>query len=364
MFLISIAYMNKSRVFIGLTNTANISLTLAEALKLINVKADYVSLKFARRIFNYERDKLIFQFKENTFPILFNKNITSIINTALLYMYFLYYLVKYNTFIFISPSSFLPNYNDLPILKLFNKKIIFIFAGCPERDVNFDKDNQEYICNLCTDKEKQKLCYCNNIERKSLRVQYFEKYSDYIISQDDSSGYLLIKKPIWPYVIAKEPNVKNYLLKYQEEVITIVHLPSNPMMKRSHIIVPVLEEIAKDRNNIKVIVKENVPHNQLLLLLEEAHILVDALGLSYGVLAAEAMARGCIVVCGEMEFVNRRLGENPLIQVTSKNLYEVLVNLIENRPRMQFLASKSIEFYKKFHSPKSAGQYYKEKLKL
>jgi glycosyltransferase involved in cell wall biosynthesis len=356
--------MGKSKVFIGLNNIANISFTLSQALKLVNVNAYYVSLKFSDRIFNYKQEKVIFQFRKNAFPPLLKKNTTSIINTIILYLFFWGYLIKYNTFIFISPNSFLPYNQDLPILKFFGKKVITFFVGCEDRKTDLYPDNKEYICNRCLDIKKQKICLCDNIPKKALRVQYFEKYSDFIVSQDDSAGYLLKKLPIWSYVIADYPPPQNYLLKHQAEDLSIVHFPSNSILKLSHIIIPVLKRIARERKNIKLIIKEKIPHDEVLFHLEQANILVDALGSSYGVLAAEAMARGCIVVCGEMEFINEKLSDHPLIQATSNNLYEVIINLIDNKSKFQNLAMKSIDFYNQVHSPRSAGEYYKKTFNL
>jgi hypothetical protein len=356
--------MGKSKVFIGLNNIANTSFTLSQALKLVNVNAYYVSLKFSDRIFSYKQEKVIFQFRKNTFPSLHKKNTTSIINTIILYLSFWAYLIKYNTFIFISPNSFLPYNQDLPILKFFGKKVITFFVGCEDRTIDLYPDNKEYICNRCLDIKKQKICLCDNVPKKALRVQYIERYSDFIVSQDDSAGYLLKKNPIWSYVIADYPPPKNYFLKHLEEDLSIVHFPSNSILKLSHIIIPVLERIAKERKNIKLIIKEKIPHSEVLFHLEQANILIDALGSSYGVLAAEAMARGCIVVCGEMEFINEKLSDHPLIQATSNNLYEVIINLIDNKAKLQSLASKSIDFYNQFHSPRSAGEYYKKRFNL
>ncbi len=354
--------MKKSKVFIGPANIANIGQTLKRAFDEVKIQSDYYVWRTEVNSLAFSYNKTLFLF--NQIPKILNKNITYKLNYLIKLIHLSFLILKFDTFIFISPHTILPDNKDLKVLKLFRKKIIIFFAGCVERKVDF-YHNAEYICTRCLDLEKQKFCYCDNIPKKSSRVQYYEKYSNYIISQDDSAGYLLNKKPIWPYVIADYPPPKNYLIKYQEKDLTIVHFPSNPLIKMSHKIIPVLEKIAKERGNINLIIKEKIPHSEVLLHLEKAHILIDALGLSYGVLAVEAMARGCIVVCGEMEFIkNKNLSENPLVQVNSNNLYEVLINLIDNPIILQRMAMRSIDFYIHYHAPKVTGEFYKNRLKL
>ena len=354
--------MKKSKIFIGPANIANIGQSLKIALEEVKISSAFYSWRTEENCFSFSQNKKLFLF--NSIPKIFNKNITHIINYFLKATHLFTLILRYNTFIFISPHTLLPNNSDLKILKLFRKKVITFFVGCTERKTDLYPDNKEYICNRCLDTKKQKFCLCNDIQRKALRVQFFEKYSDFIVSQEDSSGYLLNKKPIWFHVISDYPHKKNYLKKYQEGDLTIVHFPSNPIIKLSRIIIPVLEKISKEKSNVRIIIKDRIPHDQVLFHLEKAHILIDALGLSYGVLAVEAMARGCIVVCGEMEFINNQLQDHPLIQATSNNLYGVVNKLIDNKANLQNLAIRSMDFYNQFHSPRMAGEYYKKKLNL
>jgi len=354
--------MKKSKIFIGPVNIANMAYTLNSALNEINIRSDHYMWALDLNNFHFPKNKNLFLFKQ--IPRICGKNITHIVNHLLKILYLLFLTIKYNEFIFISPHTLLPKNYDLKILRLLKKKIVIIFAGCYERQLDFSPNNPEYICNRCVDVPKQLFCSCNNIEIKKSRVQYFEKYASYIVSQDDSAGYLASKKPIWLNVIADYPSKLNYLNKYKSETITIVHFPSNPLIKLSGIIIPILERIAIEENNVNLIIEEKIPHSLVLKKLEDAHILVDALGLSYGVLAVEAMARGCVVACGEMEFIKNNFAINPLIHANSLDLYDKLKYLIKHKMELEELAMKSIEFYHQYHSPIAAAKYYKNKLRL
>ena len=160
------------------------------------------------------------------------------------------------------------------------------------------------------------------------------------------------------------PIKKDYLLKHTTTKIRIVHFPSNPIIKLSHIIIPILKEIEAEYTNIEIVIKSGIPHAEVIEELEQAHIVIDALGLSYGMLAIEAMARGCVVFVGEMDFMNERIPDFACIGATSNNLKSKIVELITNKDILLEKAKESIAFYEKYHTPKVAGNYYKEKLNL
>lgn len=355
--------MKKSKVFIGPVDVANNSITFSKALRINNIRTDYWCFKNRINKQNFTIEKVIFQFIK--LPNVFGKNITQLVNMFIAFNYLIFFLLKYNTFIFNSPNSLLKKNRDLWLLKLCKKKVIFIFPGCVERDVEYSLNNKEYICNRCDDLVKQQFCNCNNIERKRARIRKMERFSNYIIAQDDCAGYLIHKNNFnWFYVISELPRKKDYLTKFNEDKIKIVHFPSNPKIKLSHIIIPVLEKIAKENKNIEIVIKTGITHDEVLEELDSAHILVDALGLSYGSLAIEAMSMGCAVVVGEMDYIDKQLPEHPLICATSETLYEKLVKAINDKEFLVQKAKESIEFYYKYHSPESAGKYYKEILEL
>lgn len=332
------------------------------ALNVVDVKCDFYSYRNADNAFNYLKHKTLFQFHQ--IPRIFNKNITFIVNNWIKHFHLFYLILKYNTFIFNFPHTLLPGNKDLVILKFFRKKIITVLSGCPDRDVSLYPDDKEYICNRCVDEDKKRICLCKNIELKKSRVRKFEQISSAVISQSDSAGYLYQKDFIWYHVIAEKPDQKDYLAKFNSNEIIITHFPSNPIIKLSHIIVPVLEEIANERPNVKLIIKTKIPHAEVLKHLDDTHILVDALGLSYGVLGIEGMARGCVTVVGNMPFINEKLNDNPLISSTTKNLKENILRLIDDKKMLIEHAERSLNFFNKYHAVESAGVYYKKTLNL
>lgn len=347
--------MSKSKVFIGPLEIANFASSLTLALRLQNIKANFYSYSTSLHPFGYRTDKMLFLYKKTPVKGL---------NRLLRLFYFIKLALKYNTFIFLSPASILNNNLDLPILRFLNKKIIFVFTGCAERDPDFDIKNPDFICNRCQDDNWQIMFLCKQIELKKKIVRKFEKYADAIISQSDSAAFLNEKKPVWLHVICAEPPVKNYLLKFNTDKLVIAHLPSNPLVKQSHVIIPILEKIA-GLKNVEVIIKDEYwDRERVLSELDRAHILVDAIGLGYGMLAVEGMSRGCVVLNSFDEWFRKNVPEAPVYKTSAGTLLDDLLYLISHKYVLKEYARKSIEFYKKYHSPESAGKYYKEKLNL
>lgn len=349
--------MNKSRVFVGYNNTANQAAMIAKALRINGIKADYVSWSTYKNynIFNYPVEKVIFMFKRPPIRGL---------NRILRYYYFIKFSLCYNTFIFISPDSLIANNNDLKTLKKLGKKIIFLFTGCTERDPIFNNFDKDYICNNCKDEGWKKMFLCTDISKKKERVKFLEKYADYIISQDDAAAFLTYKKPIWFYVVADQINEDILFKKNMRGKVKIVHFPSNPLLKQSDIIIPVLERISKERD-VEILIKREIwTRDRILNELESAHILVDQIGTGYGVLGIEAMARGCVVVHGKVPWLQKKVPEAPVYYSNSEKLHEDLLVLIDNRELLRSYSAKSIEFFKSYHSPESAGRYYKSRLNL
>jgi hypothetical protein len=295
---------------------------------------------------------------------LFGKNIFYFLNKIIKSLYFFKFILVYNTFIFISPSTILKNYKDIPILKFFRKKIVLVFCGCNERDPSFDIKNPDWICNNCKDTNKQENNLCTNLKKKKEKVRFFENYADYIIAQEDLVGFLNKKEYIWFYVFSEKPQNGNKLKKFNSPNIQIVHFPSNNLIKQSHKIIPILKKIQK-AGIAEVIIKNGIwSRTKILNTLNESHILVDQFGAGYTTIGVEAFARGCVVLNRNDEWFMEKVPQSPVYKTSSKTLYEDLVYLINHRDILNSYAERSINFYKKYHTLNSLGKYYKKQLRL
>lgn len=354
----------RKKIFIGLNDIANIPMMFKKAFEENDTRCDYYTWSnLPPNMFGYQIHKTFFQFNNPPPFRIFGRNPFWIINTILRCIYLFYSIFRYNYFIFISPRTFFLNNKDLYLIKILKKKVIIIFTGCMERDINFAEGDEDYVCRRCQDTSLQKWCFCIDIKKKKERVQRLEKYSDVIIGQDDITSFVNDKsKLIWLYLISDYPKFEiNLSAKYNQKEIRIIHFPSNPLVKQSHIIIPILNKFSNN-DNIKVIIKDGVwMRERIEDELSKAHILVNALGTGYNTLPIEAMSYGCVVMNSHPEWFKINVMDAPIYPISAASLYSDIEYLINNRTVLKNYAEKSLEYYFKYHTPKSAGSYYLNK---
>lgn len=357
------------KIFIGLKDIANLPMMMKKAFEENGLKCDYYSWSdLGDNEFGYRKHKTFFRFKHPPPFRIFGKNPFLILSKLLAVIYLLYSIPRYDYFFFMSPMSFLSNNKDLKLIKFFKKKVIIIFTGCTERDVNFNKDDEDYICKRCLDTEHQKWLHCRDTNKKKDQVNRLENYSDIILGQDDSTSYVNDKsKLIWLYSISDYPKKNIDLLeKYNQKELRIIHFPSNPLVKQSHIIVPILQKFVNHKD-VRVIIKDGVwERERIEEELSKAHILVNVLGTGYNILAVEAMSYGCTVFNSHPEWFRRNVPDAPIVHITAENLEDTLRHFIDanNRAELRDYAKRSIEYYFKYISPKAFGNHYRKVLEL
>lgn len=331
------------------------------------IKCDYYTWSdIDENAFGYRKDKTFFQFKHPPPFRIFGKNPFWLLSKLLAIIYLLYSVLRYDYFFFISPMTFFSSNKDLKIIKLFKKKVIMMFTGCTERDVNFSEGDDEYICKKCLFIIQHKSCICNFLEKKKELVNRLERYSDRIFGQDDTAGYITDKSKLtWFYIISDYPKYKIDLAeKYNQKEIRIIHLPSNSSRKQSHIIVPILNKF-NNHKDVKIIIKDGVWEREIIEEeISNAHILVNQLGYGYNTLPVEAMSYGCVVFNSNPIWFKRNVPDAPIVHITADTLEDILEHFINNRSELVEYAEKSIDYYFKYHSPKAVGNHYKKLLEL
>lgn len=352
----------KKKIFIGLNDIANIPMMHKKAFEESGYICDYYTWSDNEdNPFGYKKHKTFFRFKHPPPFRIFGKNPFFLLSNLLAALYLFYSLLKYDFFFFVSPRTFFLSNKDLKIIKLFRKKIILNFTGCVERDLNFKEADEDYVCKRCRDTELRKWCFCNDLIKKKELVNRLEKPSNIIIGQDDITSFVEDKsKVVWQYLIIDYPKYKIDLTeKYNSKVIRIVHFPSNPLVKQSHIIIPILDKF-NNRQDVKIIIDRIYDRDRIEEELSNAHILVNALGTGYNTLPVEAMSYGCVVFNSHPEWFKRHVPDAPVVPITADTLEKALEHFLNNKSELKEYAEKSIEYYYKYHSPKTVGNYYKK----
>jgi len=361
--------MRKSKVFVGPINTANGATSIAKALRTVGIFAD--SYSFDKDFRNYKADynNILFgKFETTKFQKVFINRFTKWpINAIIRIILLIFTLFKYDTFIFISPHSIFTKNLDLPILKLFKKKIAFILLGCGDRnpidEINSGKDG---VCRTCKDVILQQGCYCNNLIKKEKIMQNIEYYSDYIFATTDLIGFLKSKDNYHIcYVSSAEPVKYKILKKTSKDVITITHFPSRPVLKGTLHVLSAMKNIKKKYGHKINFIHKKLLHKELLEILEnDSDILIDQFVGSHGLLAVEAMARGNVVIEQIGNWFKNERPELPVVSCNPNDLEKTIEMLLNNPEKMKIIANESIMYYKKYHSPVSVGNHFKKIMNL
>ena len=338
------------RVFIGTTEMAGVSFFLKKSLQAVGVSADsYVT---RRHPFGYPIDNLVPTWKYKG---------TRFINPVIYFFLFLYAVVLYDTFIFISYSSFFKSNRDLPILKFFKKKIIYLFLGCAERDPQAFRQFPHGYCSNCKSERYKKYFACYHPEKKRKAVAYRERYADLVFAQDDLAGFLKGSFE-WLFVPVEKPDEYDRNLKWTDKKIKILYLPSEKGVKSFEIVNQVLANLKKSHNNIEIFCKENIPRYKVKDLFKKIHIVIDAFSEIHGVLPVEAFSYECVVIGYIGDWFLKNTPGLPIISTKPENLYSTLEQIITDRDKLRSLGYRSRKYYQSVHSYQAIGSYYKKKI--
>jgi len=182
---------------------------------------------------------------------------------------FIWALAKYDTFIFGANHTFYRLY-DLPILKLFKKKIIFVYFGSDSRPpymngVEVLEDSSIESILIKTKKLKRK-------------IDYVEKYADYIINSPTSGQFHEKKYINWfaigmPSLNSDKKAVKDQEIKSKHNIV-VLHAPSKPKVKGSAYISEICSKY-KEKYNITYLSITGMPNSQVLENIKKCDIVID-----------------------------------------------------------------------------------------
>lgn len=137
---------------------------------------------------------------------------------------------------------------------------------------------------------------------------------------------------------------------------TVLHAPSNPALKGTRAIEPVLEALdASGRITYRRL--EGVPHGSMPGFVAGADVVVDQIVLGgIGVLAAEAMAAGRLVVGHVHERVRARLtGELPVVDATPEKFARVMDEILGDAPRFAEIAARGPAWARTHHDGRASA---------
>lgn len=192
-------------------------------------------------------------------------------------VFFLWALLRYDVFIFGFHTSFLGFY-DLPILKLLNKKVIYMHHGSDSRPPYFDGFVMVPGKGIGIKK-------CISLTKKKKRnVQIIDKYADVIINYPPMAhfhqrGFVLGLVVGLPFSLdkARMHGYNNKDNGLDGSTVRILHSPSDPEAKGTAIIHQVIERLKQKGYQIDFIEIIGQPNEVVLYELSRCDFIVDQL---------------------------------------------------------------------------------------
>jgi len=138
---------------------------------------------------------------------------------------------------------------------------------------------------------------------------------------------------------------------------TVLHLPSNGLLKGSHLVDPVLNQLS-EKGLIHYLRPDHVAPDRVAELIWSADIVVEqvVLGL-YSVMAIQSMAAGRLTIAHVPEHVRAKIPVPgiPLVDASSENLAETILNVISNASDYENLASQGPAFVTALHDGQASA---------
>lgn len=151
----------------------------------------------------------------------------------------------------------------------------------------------------------------------------------------------------------------------EREVPRVVHAPSRAALKGSEHVERTMARLVAD-GLVEYVRVEGVPPDEVRTAVRSCDIVLDQFSIgTYGVLAAEAMAAGRLVVSYVSPLVRRAVeGELPIVEATPEDLEEVLRSVLADRDAAQATAAAGVAFVREHHDGRRSGEVLRDVLGL
>ena len=253
---------------------------------------------------------------------------------------------KYNVFHFYFARSLWPWNIDLPLYRLFGKKVVMEYLGT---DVDL------FLGNNGVDGHGRPVNRTKLVKRVYRQAKFVDKQlvcAPYYYQFVDNSI-------IVPLALDLSSFDYHPMNNQSGKVLTIMHCPTNRKQKKSDYIEAALNKLISEgyRFNYKCVT--NVSHEELVQEYITADIVIDQLNGWFGTVAIEAMALGRPVIAGYYPHLchyDERYEKMPIINADIFNIYGVLKDILEEKYDLESISRASREFAIRVHDVKSVAK--------
>ena len=280
------------RIFIGLTDVANITANFSKGFKELGHEVFTVVWNKSQFYLDSDYDVVI----DDRIPGSLLRNAFSAYVRMLARLAGVFRGLNCDVYVLYAPAV-LPTYLYYPILKFFGRKIITAYWGS---DIRYWYAFAEEMRSLKADGEMFPFFdYAKNRTGgsywdKARTIKTAEKYSDLILSQPDCA-----QLQSRPYMRAGVPLIlSEYTFNVPARAVPLIlHAPSDPAAKGTDVILRVIQELKEEGLQFEFRLIDQMPNKKLRELLSTSDIVVDELySATVAALSAEAMATGNVVL--------------------------------------------------------------------
>jgi hypothetical protein len=269
----------RMRVFLGIHEIAGYYAHLERGLRKLGVDADFFQLSYhpfysgrlSNRFIRFAREV-----NRRTAPARGSRPVAALalasVSGLLRLLLFVWSLPRYDVFVFGYGSSFLPGFVDLPILRLFRRRVVFTFHGSDVRPPYMDGSDMAPSRGLTTTD-------CVRVAaRKKRMVRRIERWADVLICHPPYAHFherpfitsLTIGNPVQPQLAPDDS-------RERAGAVRILHSPSFPEAKGTVHIRRAVASLEARGFDIEYVEVSGVSNTRVLEELQKCDIVVDQL---------------------------------------------------------------------------------------
>ncbi len=277
-------------------------------------------------------------------------------------VYFIYFLLRYDVFLFVSvPGFFVINIRVLdqrllPVLKFFRKKVLYMVTGSDIRDPEVHQKASKFSY---TRRVKMPKAW---YEKRERRLRKIFKYADKVLIPNkelmESAKAFLKKTALEEYndklvtTVRMPIIIPNKIKQKRNKSLVFLHAPTNRTIKGTEYIIRAVDNLKKAGYDFEFRMIENVPHSEFLKEISNSDVVIDQLGGGGvgGMFCKEGMAFGKPVVLYLIkQFCTEKM---PVIEANPENIEKVLEDILKNKYNLRRIGQEAREYIIKYHSPK------------
>jgi hypothetical protein len=275
----------------------------------------------------------------------------------------LYALVRCDVFIFSGFTSFL-GFHELPILKLFGKKVVVVFLGSDARPPLLSGRHLDDM-----GAQLPPSAILAESKRMVRKIRKIEKYADAIVNHTATAQFF--SREFVRFMAMGMPanmNIKAETSVFNaglSQTIRILHAPSRPVAKGSLVFRKIIEELRAAGYLIDYVELVGAPNAEVLKELEQCEFVIDELysDIPFAMFATEAAIFYKPVIVGG-NYVNQVRQDNPddqvppSVYVDPDQIKQAIKALLDDAELRKTLGEQAFQFVKNTWKSKKVAENY------